>query len=390
MTTAALIVAAGRGRRAGGNTPKQWRKLNGRRIIDWTLDTFLALDEIDHIVVVLHPDDRALLDGDGRIVLVDGGETRDASVRNGLLALENIGGQSIGSQNLGVQKVLIHDVARPCLSPSTILDVLDAITPTRGAAPAIAVTDALWHGENGHVCAPHDRAGLFRAQTPQGFDFPKILAAHLAHKGAASDDVEIARRAGIEVKIIAGDENNIKITTPQDFDRAARILSQRTGENMDIRVGNGFDVHAFCEGDHVILCGVRIPHKCALLGHSDADVAMHAVTDALYGALAEGDIGRHFPPSEARWKGASSDIFLRHAVGLAKSRGFKIGNVDCTLICEHPKIGPHSDAMRAMMADIMTMDIDRISIKATTSERLGFTGREEGIATMATITLVKT
>jgi len=226
---------------------------------------------------------------------------------------------------------------------------------------------------------------LFRAQTPQGFALPAILAAHRAHKGGAADDVEVARAAGLDVTITEGDERNLKITTPVDFARAAAILEQ----NMDIRLGNGFDVHAFEDGDHVILCGVQIPHTKALKGHSDADVGMHAVTDAIYGALADGDIGQHFPPSDPQWKGAASEIFLRHAVDLARVRGFQISNIDCTLICEYPKVGPHATKMKLTMAQLMDLDANRVSIKATTSEQLGFTGREEGIAALATATLVK-
>jgi 2-C-methyl-D-erythritol 4-phosphate cytidylyltransferase/2-C-methyl-D-erythritol 2,4-cyclodiphosphate synthase len=226
---------------------------------------------------------------------------------------------------------------------------------------------------------------LYRAQTPQGFRYADILAAHRAFDGQAADDVEVARAAGLDVAIVPGSEGNLKITTPEDFARAAKQLRIK----MDIRLGNGYDVHAFEDGDHVILCGVKIPHSQSLKGHSDADVGMHAVTDALYGALAEGDIGRHFPPSDPQWKGAASEIFLKHACDLARTKGYEISNVDCTLICERPKIGPHASEMMQEMARIMGLEMDRVSIKATTSERLGFTGREEGIAAFATATLVK-
>ncbi|MBL3567596.1 2-C-methyl-D-erythritol 2,4-cyclodiphosphate synthase, partial [Rhodovulum sulfidophilum] len=223
------------------------------------------------------------------------------------------------------------------------------------------------------------------SQTPQGFHLRAILAAHEAHPGGAADDVEVALAAGLDVAIVEGDEDNLKITHKVDFARAERVLRER---NMDIRTGNGFDVHAFCEGDGVILCGIKVPHDKALKGHSDADVGMHTVTDAIYGALAEGDIGRHFPPSDPQWKGAASEIFLKHAVALAAERGFRIANVDLTLICERPKIGPVAGAMRTEMARLMGMEEARVSVKATTSERLGFTGREEGIAALATVTLV--
>ncbi|WP_197915945.1 bifunctional 2-C-methyl-D-erythritol 4-phosphate cytidylyltransferase/2-C-methyl-D-erythritol 2,4-cyclodiphosphate synthase [Thiosulfatihalobacter marinus] len=372
--TAAVIVAAGRGRRAGGDVPKQWRPLAGRRVADWTVAAFLAHPGIDHIVLVIHPDDAARVAGLPAAV-IHGGATRDASVRAGL--------ESIADQ--GFTHVLIHDVARAGVTPAIISAVLAALRGgAAGAAPALPVTDALWRGKAGHVAGTQDRDGLFRAQTPQGFALPDILAAHRAHPGGAADDVEVARAAGLDVAIVAGDEANLKITTPDDF---ARLETQLRGR-MDIRLGNGFDVHAFEPGDHVTLCGIRIPHDRALRGHSDADVGMHAVTDALYGALAQGDIGRHFPPGESRWKNADSAIFLRHAVDLASEMGFAIANIDCTLICEHPRIGPHAAAMSARMAEITGIAPDRISVKATTSEKLGFTGRAEGIAAIATAALV--
>ncbi len=244
-----------------------------------------------------------------------------------------------------------------------------------------------WQGDG-----TQDRTGAVSCADPSGFRFADILAAHATHSGGAADDVEVARAAGLDITIVDGDEQNLKITTPGDFARAERLLMQRQEKNkesrMDIRVGSGYDVHAFTDGDHVILCGVKIPHDRKLKGHSDADVGMHALTDAIYGALADGDIGQHFPPSDPQWKGAASDIFLRHAVALAGERGYRISNVDVTLICEQPKIGPHAQAMRAALSDIMGLAVDRISVKATTSERLGFTGRSEGIASMATATLI--
>ncbi|SHG24709.1 bifunctional 2-C-methyl-D-erythritol 4-phosphate cytidylyltransferase/2-C-methyl-D-erythritol 2,4-cyclodiphosphate synthase [Cognatishimia maritima] len=371
--TAVLIVAAGRGTRAGAGLPKQWRILAGKRVADWTIARFASHPAIDHILLVVNPDDAPHFQSLD-IETVFGGETRDQSVKNGLLALE---GRGFG-------KVLIHDVARATVPAQCIQDVVDALDHALGAAPALPVTDALWRGENGQVKGTQARDGLYRAQTPQGFHFDAILSAHRAHKSTAADDVEVARAAGLEVTITPGAEENLKITTAEDFARAEHILRG----HMDIRLGNGYDVHAFEEGDHVILCGVKIPHSKALKGHSDADVGMHAVTDAIYGALAEGDIGRHFPPSEMEWKDVDSAIFLKHAVDLAGQKGFSFSNIDCTLICERPKIGPHADAMRARMAEIMGLSVDRISIKATTSERLGFTGREEGIAAIATATLV--
>lgn len=376
MTTAAIIVAAGRGTRAGGGVPKQYRPLNGRRVLDWTLAAFQGA-AADHIVLVLHPDDREAWEefSTKPVILAAGGAERAASVLNGLTALEG----------RGVDKVLIHDAARPCVSAALIGDILNALDSHEAAAPALPITDALWTGHEDTVTGTRDRTGLFGAQTPQGFRYQTILAAHQAHPGGAADDVQVARDAGHQVKIVPGDPDNIKITRPEDFSRAARLL----GNNMDIRLGNGYDVHRFGEGDHVVLCGVEIPHGRGLQGHSDADVGMHAVTDAIYGALAEGDIGRHFPPSDPQWKGAASHIFLRHAAELARSKGFTISNIDCTLVCEYPKVGPHAARMQEVMAEILGIDASRVSVKATTSERLGFTGRGEGIASIATAALVK-
>lgn len=375
MTVAAIIVAAGRGTRAGGEVPKQWQALRGRPVLAATLAAFGGA--VDRVVVVIHPDDRAraaaTLPG---VALVDGAATRAGSVLCGLRALE---GQ-------GVSRVLIHDAARPLVSPGLIARMVAALDGAEAAAPGVAVTDALWRVEGGLVAGTQDRTGLWRAQTPQAFRFDAILAAHRAHPGGAADDVEVARAAGLEVRLVEGEDDNLKLTWPGDLDRAARIMAERTG--MDVRLGNGFDVHAFGPGDHVWLCGVRVPHGAGLVGHSDADVGMHALTDAIYGALAEGDIGQHFPPSDPKWKGAASQIFLRHAAGRATERGFRITHADVTLICERPKVGPHAAAMRSALAEILGIEVDRVSVKATTSERLGFTGREEGIAALATATLV--
>lgn len=372
MQTAVIIVAAGRGSRMGGEVPKQWQMLAGKPVLAHTLAAFRGM----RVVLVIHPEDRARAEGLGA-ELVEGGATRDASVLAGLKALE-------GS---GVEAVLIHDGARPLVSRALIDRLVAALETHEGAAPALPVTDALWRGAEGKVAGTVDRAGLWRAQTPQAFRFAPILAAHRAHPGGAADDVEVARAAGLDVAIVEGEETNLKLTYPGDFARAEAILK---GQSMDVRLGNGYDVHAFCEGDHVWLCGVKVPHGKGLLGHSDADVGMHALTDAIYGALAEGDIGRHFPPSDPQWKGAASHIFLAHAIALARSRGFDLGNCDVTLVCERPKIGPHALAMQEELARIMGVDAGRVSVKATTSERLGFTGREEGIAALATAVLVKT
>lgn len=370
---AAIITAAGRGSRAGGGEPKQWRALSGRSVLARSLEAFAGFDRV---VLVVHPDEmaRAIHDFAGGITIVTGGETRAASVRAGLQALH---GQAT--------HVLIHDGARPLVSDAVIGGVIDALQAgAHAAAPALPITDALWRGEDGTVAGTAPRDGLYRAQTPQGFSLDQISLAHRLNPENAADDVELALKAGIPVAITPGSEDNLKITFPADFARAERIL----GTAMDIRLGNGYDVHAFGPGDHVWLCGVQVAHDAGLVGHSDADVGMHALTDAIYGALAEGDIGRHFPPSDPRWKGADSAIFLRHAAGLARERGFTVGNADVTLICEAPRIGPHAAAMQARLAEIMDVDPARISVKATTSERLGFTGRREGIAAIATAALM--
>ncbi|MDP3264644.1 MAG: bifunctional 2-C-methyl-D-erythritol 4-phosphate cytidylyltransferase/2-C-methyl-D-erythritol 2,4-cyclodiphosphate synthase [Tabrizicola sp.] len=373
MSIAVIIVAAGRGTRAGGDVPKQWQTLAGQPVLAHTLAAFAGMD----VVLAIHPEDRARAEALGTGArLVEGGPTRDASVR---AALEALAGSA-------VTQVLIHDGARPLPSPALIGRLVAALDDHPGAAPALAVTDALWRGEAGLVAGTQDRSGLYRAQTPQAFRFEAILAAHRAHPGGAADDVEVARAAGLDVAIVEGDEQNLKLTFPGDFARGEAILK---GRMMDVRLGNGYDVHAFCDGDHVWLCGVKVTHSKGLLGHSDADVGMHALTDAIYGALAEGDIGRHFPPSDPQWKGAASHIFLAHAVHLMTKRGYRLANCDVTLVCERPKIGPHAIAMQGELARIMGVDVGLVSVKATTSERLGFTGREEGIAAIATAALVR-
>ncbi|MBL4812121.1 MAG: bifunctional 2-C-methyl-D-erythritol 4-phosphate cytidylyltransferase/2-C-methyl-D-erythritol 2,4-cyclodiphosphate synthase [Rhodobacteraceae bacterium] len=378
MDVAIIIVAAGRGSRADGELAKQWRDLAGMRVLDRTVARFASFGQL---CIILHPDDMDLgadYAQQGHR-LVAGGASRCASVLAGLEALSET----------PPDLVLIHDGARATVPESVITGVLNALQTAQGAAPALPVTDALWRGDQ-RVTGMQDRAGLWRAQTPQGFDYAAILSAFRKHDLDASDDVEVARAAGIDVVITQGHEDNIKITYPDDFDRARQIIgAQQKGSDMDIRCGNGFDVHRFGTGDHVMLCGIRLEHGRGLQGHSDADVGMHALTDAIYGALVEGDIGRHFPPSDPQWKGAASEIFLAHAAALVREKGFVMTHADVTLICEQPKIGPHAQAMQAELCRITGVELGRISVKATTSERLGFTGREEGIAAMATATLVK-
>lgn len=374
MTCAALIVAAGRGTRAGGAVPKQWQPLLGRRVIDWTLAALAPFAA--RRLIVLHPDDIDLAPKSAETA--PGGATRRESVLAGL--------EHLARHGTPPRHVLIHDAARACTPPAVIKGVLAALHGgASAAAPGLAVTDALWTAEHDRVTGTQDRAGLFAAQTPQGFEFEAILAAHRAHVGGADDDVAVARAAGLAVTITPGHPDNLKITHAGDFERARRVL----GGMMDIRTGTGFDVHRFGPGDHCMLCGVAIPHERGLQGHSDADVGLHALADAIYGALAEGDIGRHFPPSDPRWKGAESHVFLRHAVGLAAEKGFSVSNMDITFLCERPKVGPHAEAMRAALCAITGVALERISVKATTTERLGFTGREEGIAAQTVVTLVK-
>lgn len=379
----ALIVAAGRGARAGGFIPKQYRPLRGRTVLERAICAMLEAPQIEALRVVIHPDDAeryreavAGIDDPRLMPPVRGGATRAQSVANGLAQCTR-------------ETVLIHDGARPLLPLDALARLIAALHEHQAATLALPVTDALWHGADGRALHPQPRAGLWRAQTPQGFRLADIRAAHAAAAGAEAetapaDDVEIARAAGIEVALVEGSERNIKITRPEDFALARELL----GGPMDIRTGQGFDVHAFTEGDHVILNGVRIPHARALAGHSDADVAMHAVTDAILGALCAGDIGQHFPPSDPQWKGAASRLFLEHAARLAQERGYAITHVDSTIIAEAPKIGPHALAMRENLAEIIGIPVSHVSVKATTSERLGFTGRGEGIAAMASATLV--
>lgn len=377
MDFAAIIVAAGSGTRAGGGLPKQFRPLaGGASSLARSVGAFRAFPACTHIVVVAAAEHEGLARaqaGDG-VTVVPGGATRQASVRAGLEAL----------QGVGPSHVLIHDAARPLVSAELIARVAGAVDAEHGAVPAVPVTDTLLKG-TGVVEGTVDRDGLARAQTPQGFPFAPLLAAHRAAVDGATDDAGLAAAAGLTVRLVEGDPMNIKLTEAGDFTVAAAYL----GADMDIRTGLGFDVHAFEDGDHVILCGVQVPHDRTLKGHSDADVAMHAVTDAIYGALAAGDIGQHFPPSDPAFKGMQSRVFLEHACGMARDEGFRITHIDCTMVCEMPKIGPHARAMRQSLADICGLDAGRISVKATTSEGLGFTGRGEGIAAFGTATLVR-
>jgi 2-C-methyl-D-erythritol 4-phosphate cytidylyltransferase/2-C-methyl-D-erythritol 2,4-cyclodiphosphate synthase len=385
MTTAALIVAAGRGSRAGGEKPKQYQTLGGKPLLRYSLETLLGHGAVARVAVVIHPDDSAAyaeavgdLAGHPRLAPPClGGAARQDSVRLGLEALaQDPPGQ-----------VLIHDAARPFLQHIYIDHLLAALAQAPGAVLAIPVVDTLKRDDNGFARSGAERQGLWRVQTPQAFRFADILTAHRQSAGLAlTDDAAVAERASLAVKLVPGAEENFKVTEPDDFARAERQLLHRLS---DIRTGQGFDVHAFSDepGRRLTIAGLVIPHERGLAGHSDADVALHALTDAILGALGDGDIGQHFPPSDARWKNADSAAFLEHAVGLVAARGGMLAHCDVTIICEAPKIGPHREAMRARIAGIAGIGIDRVSVKATTTEKLGFTGRREGIAAQAVATV---
>ena len=376
--TVALVVGAGEGQRFGGELPKQYHLLAGVAVMRRSLKAFMDHPDVSVVQAVIHPNHHELYDaavqGLALPVPVDGGATRQGSVLNGL--------ESLNADEPST--VLIHDAARPLVDPGVISRVLAALQTSPGAIPALAVADTLKRSDGQFVETTVDRQGLWRAQTPQGFHYQNILAAHRQAGGdELTDDAAVAERAGLAVAIVEGSEDNVKVTRTGDMVRAERILG--AGET---RTGLGFDVHRFGPGDHVMLCGVKVPHEFGLEGHSDADVGLHAVTDALLGAIGEGDIGTHFPPSDPQWKGTESDIFLRHAGDMIAGKGGRISNIDVTLICEQPKIGPHRAAMIKRMAKILRITEHRISIKATTTERLGFTGRGEGIAAQAAATVV--
>lgn len=373
---AALLVAAGRGHRVGGPLPKQYAKIGGEAVLRHTARRFLAHPRISTVIVVIHPDDSALYDA--AVAGLDlpppvlGGAERQDSVRNGLARLAVMGAPS---------KVLIHDAVRPFVDAQIITAVIDAIADDRGALPALPVADTLKRATHGRIEATVDRAGLWRAQTPQGFPFAPLLAAHRAAAGSVlTDDAAVAEAAGLAVTLVAGSESNFKITGPDDMERAERILSPRS---WITRVGTGFDVHAFEDGNVAMICGIAVPHTHKLAGHSDADVGLHALTDALLGAAGKGDIGVYFPPSDAQWRGAPSDIFLKAAGDMIAAEGGRIENLDITIICETPKVGPHREAMRARIADILAIPVSRVNVKGKTTEKLGFLGRSEGIAAQA-------
>jgi 2-C-methyl-D-erythritol 4-phosphate cytidylyltransferase/2-C-methyl-D-erythritol 2,4-cyclodiphosphate synthase len=373
--TVALIVAAGSGNRARGAVPKQYQKLGGRALLAHAAD-HLRHPRVDEVRVVIGPGQQALYaEALALPSPIIGGAARQHSVRNGLEALAEEGGAGA---------VLIHDAARPFLPGAVIGDLLDGLDEADGAVPVLPVVDSLACGGE-MLGASVPREGLVRVQTPQAFRFEAILGAHRAWTGTAeaTDDAQVARAAGLEVKMVAGDPMLEKLTYAEDFERAGQRLARR----LTARTGLGFDVHAFAPGTELWLGGILIPHSKGLSGHSDADVALHALTDALLGAIGEGDIGQHFPPTDPQWRGAPSSLFLEHARSLIEARGGVIDHADITIICEAPKIGPHRDSIRQRIAHLLRLPLERISVKATTTERLGFTGRGEGIAAQGIATV---
>ena len=380
---AAVVVAAGQGVRAGGDLPKQFRRIAGETLLEHALSAFATAPNIAFVQPVIRPKDlalvRTLISGMNVLEPVSGGPTRQTSVRAGLEALLP------SSPDI----VLVHDAARPFASAALIARAIEAGGKTGAAIPALPVTDTVKRVDDaGTVEATLDRNSIRLVQTPQAFAFPALLDAH--RRAAAqghndfTDDAALAEWAGMKVSVFAGEPGNIKLTTPEDFALTEAVQFAALG---DVRTGSGLDVHAFGPGDHVTLGGIRIPHSHSLTGHSDADVALHAVTDAILGALADGDIGAHFPPSDPQWRGASSDRFLAFAVDRVRARGGRIAHLDLTIVCEAPRIAGHRDTMRACIAGLAGIDIERVAVKATTSEKLGFTGRGEGIAAYATATV---
>lgn len=391
LSCGVVIVAAGRGERAGSHAegPKQYRRIGGRPVISHTLDLFVNWPPARRIVVVIHPDDEALFEaaraqslpaGD-RLTVVTGGATRQQSVLAGLEVLASD----------AITHVLIQDAVRPFVEPAILERTLTAFQHgARAVLPAVAVADTLKRADaNGNVAETVSRSGLFAAQTPQSFHFATILEAHRRASASGrsdfTDDASIAEWAGVRVHLVEGGAGNVKLTLQKDIAMADQRLATAL---PDVRTGNGYDVHQLVEGDGVTLCGLFIAHDQKLSGHSDADVALHALTDALLATCGAGDIGDHFPPSDPQWKGAASRIFLEHAAGIVRARGGVIMNADVSLIAEAPKVGPHRETMRQNLADFLGISIDRCSVKATTNEKIGFIGRREGIAAIATATVV--
>ncbi|MHB8283616.1 MAG: bifunctional 2-C-methyl-D-erythritol 4-phosphate cytidylyltransferase/2-C-methyl-D-erythritol 2,4-cyclodiphosphate synthase [Caulobacteraceae bacterium] len=378
MKFVGIIVAAGKGLRAGGELPKQWRPLLGKPVVRWSAEALQASGAAA-LIIVIAPGDRdrveAILGNMSNLTIVEGGAERVDSVRAGLEA----------ARAFDPQAVLIHDAARPFLNQGHVDALLAALIGHDGALPALPVSDTLKAAQGVEVLRTVDRAGLWRAQTPQAFRFDALMAAYAAWPAdeTPTDDCSVMERAGGRVAITPGDPLLMKLTYAEDF-----IMAEQLGGAARItRVGQGVDSHRFGEGDHVWLCGVKIPHTHCLIGHSDADAGLHALTDAILGAIGEGDIGDHFPPTDPKWKGAASDAFLIHVLDLVKAKGGLLINVDVTLICESPKVKPHRLAMRERLAELTGLPLDRISVKATTMEEMGFTGRREGLASQAIVAI---
>lgn len=381
-TTVALIVAAGESRRMGESTPKQYLDVSGKSVLRRSVEAFLSHPLVDAVLVVIHPDHTAhyenAISGLSLFTPVMGGKTRQESVRNGLEALADF----------PPARVLVHDAARCLVDAETISRVIEGLKHHNAVLPVIPVADTLKRTQGNSVTETVSREGLYIAQTPQGFDYETIRSLHLAASEGATDDAMLAEAAGIRVECVQGSENNFKITRKEDWMRASAIAAT----SLEYRTGSGFDVHKLVphptDAEQIVhLCGVKIPHSHGLEGHSDADVGLHALVDAILGALALGDIGTHFPPSDDRWKGADSAQFVSYCTQILAERGARLVNADITLICESPKVGPHRIAMQQRVADLLGVDASRISVKATTSEQLGFTGRREGIAAQAVATV---
>lgn len=380
----AVVVAAGKGLRAGGGVPKQFRSVGGLPVLRRSVSVFQDLPEVKSLTVVIGTGQEELCrDALGHLWnncrIVTGGDTRQASVFAGLNAIADIA----AAEDI----VLIHDGARAFASTDLIQRVIEGVIEFGAALPGVPVVDTLKRvDENGLIQDTVPRDPLRRGQTPQGFRFGALYTAHCENTGAdwATDDSVMMEKLGQLVAVVPGEAGNVKLTTEEDFMEA----EQRLGVPMEPRTGLGYDVHRFAEGDHVWLCGVRVSHDKSLSGHSDADVGLHAITDAVLGAIAQGDIGSHFPPTDPQWKGCASQVFLSHAADLVEKAGGRIINVDATLICERPKIGPHRDAMQSRVSEILRLSPGRVSVKATTTEKLGFTGRREGIACQAVATVL--
>jgi 2-C-methyl-D-erythritol 4-phosphate cytidylyltransferase/2-C-methyl-D-erythritol 2,4-cyclodiphosphate synthase len=375
----ALVVAAGRGSRFGGAVPKQYLSLGGATVLRHAVTALAEHPRVSNVLVAIRPEDRGLFDrtasGLPGLTPVVGGPTRQDSVRLGLEALAAY----------RPARVLIHDGARPFPDSALVDRIIDGLDRAPAAIPCLPLSDTIKRVEDGVIQGTINRSALWRAQTPQGFHFEAILSAHRAAVGHdLTDDAAVAEAAGLAPLLVDGSEDNLKVTTTEDLVAAERLFMARKG---DVRVGQGFDVHAFGPGDRVRICGIEIPHEASLVGHSDADVGLHALTDAVLGAIGAGDIGMHFPPNDPRWRGSPSDQFLRHAADLVGERGGTVAAVDVTIICERPKIGVYRTAMIERVAAILCIAPGRVSIKATTTDRLGFTGRGEGIAAQAIATV---